>query len=111
MKLQKLEIAIIKGSDKGELYEDVDFNYKKLTGIAIVGDKADGCIIKSFELDSKSLFPKDFDAEFLATDKAVSPDERFLSIEEKLNQSKLNVEIQAPDTNGRTVVIYLKLEK
>lgn len=110
MKLQKLEIIIPKGSSRAELTEDVNINYKKLTGIAIIGDQSDGCLIKAFELDSKNLFPKDFDAEFLATDKAVSPNERFLTFNERIAQSKLNIEIQAPDTNGRTVVIYLKLE-
>ena len=110
MKLQKLEIVIPNGSNKAELYEDVNINYKKLTGVAIIGASADGCLIKAFELDSKNLFPKDFDTEFLTTDKAVSPNDRFLSFDEKINQSKLNIEIQAPDTNGRTVVIYLKLE-
>jgi|GEM_PF-5437129 len=113
MKIQRILVTILAGELIGSASELLNINFKKLTGVAInLNGYSEFIVFKVFEMNGELIFPKDFELNFIATNQSVSPDMKFLTINEDNNLAKLNIELalKVAEVDDIEIPIYLRLE-
>ncbi|MCB0396831.1 MAG: hypothetical protein KDD36_09270 [Flavobacteriales bacterium] len=112
VKIQLLEKEVAAPGDTIRISEDLDKDYKKLTGISFLDNIGLDNILRSISLDGDDLFPKDFEVAFLQTSPFVAPDERFYSLDKMADGKKLEIDFQDDGTGSypKTIRVYLRLE-
>lgn len=114
-KIQLLEKEVQAAGNTVKLSDDLDLNYKKLTGIAfldIIGLKN---ILVSSSVSSEELLPRNFEVSFLQTNNFVPPDERFFTLYDFTAEGN-KIELEFKDggdaaTYPYVLRVYLRLEE
>ncbi len=91
-KIQLLEKQVAKQNDVVTINEEFDYGYKYLKGVAILSSIGEGHTFRSFNISNTELFPKNFEVEFLQSNSAVTPNERFFKIHNIADGKKLELE-------------------
>ena len=113
-KIQLIEKEVLRSGDTVRVSEDLDRDYKHLTGISFLDNVGLNSLLFSSSLDGKELFPKNFEVAFLQSNVFVPPNERFFTLKNKeANGNKIELDYK----DGGTAVsypymlrIYLQLE-
>lgn len=112
-KIQLIEKQIGAAGNSVRISEGLDKDYTRLTGISVLSTIGGGHTLQSSSVAGKDLFPKNFEVEFLQSNNAVAPDERFFTLDEKAEGNKIELEFKDGGNAGNypyTLKIYLKLE-
>jgi len=93
--------------------EELDNNYKYVTGIAAMDNIGLNHVLEHSSIDGHELYPKGFEMSFFQSNLFVAPDKRFLSFDKRTaNGNKINLEIKDGGTAPNypfTLKIYLRL--
>ncbi len=113
-KIQLLEKQVQDANQTVRISEELDRNYKKLTGIAILDTIGFNHTIISSSVEGKELFPKNFETAFLQTNVFVAPDDRFFTLHQQPAEGN-KIELEFKDGGNTpsypyTLKIYLRLE-
>ena len=112
-KVQLLSKEITAEGSSVSISEELDRNYSHLTGISILDKIGTGNLFNSSSIDSRELFPKNFEVGFIQSNSSVAPNERFFSLSEtKAAGNKIEIEFTDGGTAPSypyTLHIYLKL--
>ncbi|WP_062053777.1 hypothetical protein [Aquimarina longa] len=103
-KIQLLETTVKAANEVIRLNENLDINYKKIGGIAILSSIGKGHLLRSFTIAGAEVFPKNFEVEFLQSSSHVTPNERFFSLSEIADGKK--VEVEYIDSGNATAYPY-----
>jgi hypothetical protein len=114
MKIQLIEKVITAGGFDYSISDELDRQYKYLTGIAVLDVIGERSLFVSSSIEGKELFPKNFEVGFIQSSKAVSPDRRFFSLSGKRAEGA-KIELLFKDGESApaypyTLRIYLRLE-
>ncbi len=110
-KIQAIKVEIPNGQDTITVTDDLTVGYSKFTGVAVVNSQAGNDVLKSVMFDGKELLPKNTEVALIQSTTNVIPDERFFSVNEKNQNSSIELTIKASNTAGRAYNVYLRLEK
>lgn len=91
-KIQLLEKTITEKGEEVRISEDFDTGYKKLKGVAVLSSIGAGHTFRSFTIAGAEIFPKNFEVEFLQSNNAVSPNERFFNVDTQADGKKIEIE-------------------
>lgn len=110
---QLLEKEITKANDLVHISENLNKDYKKLTGLAILWTMGKRNMLISSSISGKEMFPKNIEVAFLQSNTYVPVNERFFDVEEVADGNK--IELEYKDGGGAksypyTLKIYLRLE-
>lgn len=113
-KVQLIEKEVKVQGDVISITEELDRDYKKLTGIAFLDNNGVSSILQSSSVNGKELFPKNFETAFLQSGINVPPDERFFTLYDR-EAAGNKIEITFVDGGAApkypyTIKIYLRLE-
>ncbi|MEW7279724.1 hypothetical protein ABW636_14115 [Aquimarina sp. 2201CG1-2-11] len=112
-KIQLIEKEITAANSVVRISEDIDQNYKYLTGIAVLHHIGDSHNLRSCTIDGNEVLPKNFDVAFLQSNAGVAPKDRFFPLQEIANGAKIEIDFQdSPKEVIRypyTLKIYLEL--
>ena len=96
-----------------KISEDLDNNYKYVTGISAMDNIGLSHILEQSSIDGYELFPKGFEVSFFQSNLFVAPDKRFLTFDKReANGNKIELEIRDGGTAPNypyTLKIYLRL--
>lgn len=113
-KIQLIEKEVPVSGATVRIIEDLNKDYDKLTGIALLDNFGLNSELVSSSLDGSELFPKNFEALFLQSNVFVPPDMRFFTIHDReAKGNKLEIDFKDGGTAGSypyTLRIYLRLE-
>lgn len=112
-KIQLIEKEVAKPGETVRISEDLDKDYKHLTGIGILWTMGKRNILASSSVSGKDLFPKNFEVAFLQSNTYVAPNQRFYPLEEKAEGNKIEMDYKDGGFSKNypyTLKIYLKLE-
>ena len=112
-KYQLIEKEVTKAGELVRISEDLDKDYKKLTGVSILWTMGEQNILVSSSISGKDIFPKNLEVAFLQSNTYVPVNERFFDLEEAANGNKIELEYKdggGGKTYPYTLKIYLKLE-
>ena len=113
-KIQLIEKEIEQQGQTVRIIEDLDKDYEKLTGIALLDNFGLNSELVSSSLGGSELFPKNFEALFLQSNVFVPPDMRFFTIQDReAKGNKLEIDFKDGGTAGAypyTLRIYLRLD-
>jgi hypothetical protein len=110
---QLIEKEVTKASELVRISEDLDRDYKKLTGIAVLWTMGKHHNLSSSSLSGKDLLPKNFELAFLQSNTYVPVNDRFFELDEVANGNKIELEIKDGGYGKKypyTMKIYLRLE-
>ncbi len=93
-KIQLIEKLITTPDSLVRISEDLDRNYRRLTGIAILHNIGDKHTLRSFTIDSVEIFPKNFEVAFLQSNAYVAPKDRFFPLQEIADGKKIEIDFQ-----------------
>jgi len=99
-KIQLIEKEIKTQNSLVRISEELDYNYKKLVGIAVLNNIGKHHEFTSFNIDGNEVFPKNFEVAFLQTNSHVSPKDRFFPLDRIANGKKIEIEFK--DINNTT---------
>ena len=102
-KIQLIEKEITKKCSLVRITEELDQNYKKLKGVAVLHTIGAHHHFTSFNIDSVEVFPKNFEVAFLQTNAHVAPKDRFFPLEQVADGKKIEIEFQDVDKNANPV--------
>lgn len=103
-KIQLLEITIPTAKSEVRISENLDLDYAKLKGIAVLNSIGQGHLLRSCMLSGVELFPKNFEVAFLQSNASVSPKDRFFPLLEIADGKK--IEIEYTDSGNAPVYPY-----
>jgi hypothetical protein len=114
-KIQLIEKVITGGEPKNfSISEELDREYKYLTGIAILDGIGINNLFSTSSIDGSELFPKNFEVAFLQSSRNVAPDDRFFTLRnKKADGAKLDIDFWnggSAQSYPYTLKIYLRLE-
>lgn len=114
-KIQLMEKEVTSAGQTVRLSDDLDKDFKKLKGIAILSFKETKDIFRSCTLAGREVFPKGFEVAFLQSNGAVAPNDRFFKLDEIADGKEFEMEFQdgsdpATVFERYTLKIYLLLE-
>ncbi len=113
-KVQLIEREVKTPGEIITLAEELDRDYKKLTGISLLDNNGLNSLLQTSSVNGKELFPKNFEAAFVQSGINVPPDQRFFTIHDR-EAGGYNIEIVFTDGGTApkypyTLKIYLRLE-
>ncbi len=113
-KIQLIEKEITELNALVRISEELDRNYKMLTGIAVLITQGGGHTFASFSIDGVEVFPKNCEIEFFQSSTTVAPKDRFFPLKERAEGRKIEIDFQDrshPQFGAfpRTLKIYLEL--
>tara|TARA_B100001939_G_scaffold264329_1_gene231561 strand:+ start:178 stop:540 length:363 start_codon:yes stop_codon:yes gene_type:complete len=113
-KIQLIEKEVPAANATVRLTEELDNDYRYLTGIALLDNIGLKSVLGYSSIDGQELFPKNFEAAFLQSNVFVAPDQRFFTLyNQKAQGKKLEIEFKDGGTAAAypyTLRIYLRLE-
>jgi len=113
MKIQTLEKTIETPNQVVKISEDLDQDFKRLTGIGILWTMGKKNRFLNSSLAGTELFPKNFPVAFLQSNTYVSPNDRFFELDDKAEGDKIELEFKDGGQHAYypyTLEIFLKLE-
>lgn len=113
IKIQLLEKEIPAADATVTINEELDRDYKYLTGIAFPSNIGSDGVLKSSSVDGSELLPKNFEVINLQSSTAVAPDERFFSVRADACGNKIELVFMDADevpTYPYTLQIRVRLE-
>ena len=100
-KIQLIEKEVPQAGATVKLSDELDRNYHRMSGISFPEELGNRAVLISSSVDGNELFPKNFEVVNMQSSTAVSPDERYLTVNEKAEGNKIEMEFKdggnAPD--------------
>jgi len=93
-KIQLIEKEITQKDGLVRITEELDQNYKSLTGISVLHNIGEHHYFTSFNIDGQEVLPKNFEVAFLQTNAHVAPKDRFFPLEHMADGKKIDIEFQ-----------------
>lgn len=113
-KIQLIEKEVKISNEIVRISEELDKDFDKLVGIAILDTVGKGHLLRSFSVAGKEVLPKDFEVAFIQSDSFIAPNERFFKLNEIAKGRTLEIEFSDSGAIGAVfpynLKIYLLLE-
>jgi hypothetical protein len=111
--VQLIEKEVASAGVTVRISEELDNNYKHVTGIAALDNIGLNHVLEHSSIDGQELYPKGFEVSFFQSNLFVAPDKRYLSFDKRIaNGNKINLEIKDGGTAPNypyILKIYLRL--
>ena len=114
-KIQVIEKQVEQANQLVKITDELDFGYKKLTGIGMLSNFSGlKGVIQQSSVSGSELLPKNFEAAFISSNAFVDPNKRFFTLH-GFEAEGNKIELEYKDNDGApaypfTLRIYLRLE-